>query len=191
MRNLFSKSDSPSISLTSTPNKLRKSDKTRLSKSDDHLFSCLSSQTFIPEMPRSKSLSNVETLFNIDTTLRSDSLLKFTTAFESISVIGHATHDNDVTSRGSHVTSSEDVTRESLSELTLSEYLTPVSKSRSSVPWGGDLWVRVLDCMLGSTLLISIPLYLTDCACWFTWTNSTINKRGNLDLGLVHWKSVC
>jgi hypothetical protein len=75
---------------------------------------------------------------NINTALRSDSLLKFTTASESISVIGHVAFDDDVTSHTGDmtssaldVTSSDDPKSENVSELTLAEYLTPVAVSRT------------------------------------------------------------
>ena len=86
-------------------------------------------------MPRSKSLSFLGNLSNVNTILRSDSLLKFTTASESISVIGPVMSDENVTSRESDVTSSRDMTSVDQSELTLAEYLTPGPKTNStSVP---------------------------------------------------------
>lgn len=120
IRTLFSRSKGPTdIELTSTPRKLRISDKTRISMSHGNLFSCLSPQTYEPEMPRSKSLSFLGNFSDVNIILRSDSLLKFTTASESISVIG------PVTSRECDVTSQDQ------SELTLAEYLTPGPRTKS------------------------------------------------------------
>ena len=133
IRTLFSRSKGSSdIELTSTPRKLSFSDKTRMSRSHGNLFSCLSPQTCESEMPRSKSLSFLGNLSNVNTILRSDSLLKFTTASESISVIGPVMSDENVTSREIDVTSSRDMTSVEQSELTLAQYLTPGPKTNST-----------------------------------------------------------